>query len=127
MGLTLVPATDAHFAWLLNEADAPDGLRLPPAGIDEPAVYEWLRRTLPSLGGHGSWLMVANGEAVGLCSYKAPPDVQGDVEIGYGVAPERRRLGHATRAVALLVEAARRDDHIPVSYTHLTLPTNREV
>ena len=110
--LTLVVATDAHFAWLLGEADAPGQLRLPPSGIDEPQVYEWLRQTLATLGGSGSWLMVADGEAVGLCGYKAPPDAKGDVEIGYGVALERRRLGYATRAVARLIEAARQDARI---------------
>ena len=111
-GLSLVAATDAHFAWLLDEADAPDQLRLPPSGIDQPWVYRWLRATLPTLGEHGSWLMVADAEAVGLCSYKAAPDAAGDVEIGYGVAPERRRLGHATRAVSLLIEEARRNDRV---------------
>ena len=55
---------------------------------------------------------MAEGEAVGLCSYKAPPDAEGDVEIGYGVAPERRRLGHATRAVSLIVEEAQRDKRV---------------
>ena len=56
--------------------------------------------------------MVTDGEAVGLCSYKAPPDAQGVVEIGYGVANERRRRGHATDAVARLVEAARGDERV---------------
>ena len=111
-GLSLVAATDAHFAWLLDEADAPDQLRLPPSGIDQPWVYRWLRATLPTLGEHGSWLMVADGEAVGLCSYKAPPDPQGAVEIGYGVALERRRRGYATQAVTRLVEAARGDERV---------------
>jgi RimJ/RimL family protein N-acetyltransferase len=111
-GLSLIAATDAHFAWLLGEVDAPDQLRLPPSGIDQPWVYGWLRGTLPALGEHGSWLMVADGEAVGLCSYKAPPGAAGDVEIGYGVAPERRRLGHATRAVSLIVEEARQDTRV---------------
>ncbi|HZZ88649.1 MAG TPA: GNAT family N-acetyltransferase, partial [Caulobacteraceae bacterium] len=87
MALALVPATDAHFAWLLGEADPPtDGLRRPPDGVDSPLVLKWLRRTLPKLGGRGSWLMVADGEVVGLCSYKWPPTEAGDVEIGYGVA-----------------------------------------
>jgi RimJ/RimL family protein N-acetyltransferase len=111
-GLALVAATDAHFAWLLGEVDAPDGLRLPPGGLDEPWVFKWLRRTLPELGGYGSWLMVANGEVVGLCSYKGPPNATGDVEAGYGIAPQRRRLGYATRGAALLIEAARRDHRV---------------
>jgi RimJ/RimL family protein N-acetyltransferase len=110
--LRLVLAADAHFAWLLGEADAPDGLRLPPGGVDTPAILRWLRRTLPKLGGYGSWLMVLNGEVVGLCSYKWPPTTQGDVEIGYAVAPARRGLGYASQASKLMIEAARRDPRV---------------
>jgi len=112
--LTLVTATDALFAWLLGEADAPEGLIVPPGGIDERWVFKWLRGTLPKLGGRGSWLMAADGEVVGLCSYKVPPNAERSVEIGYGVAGERRRMGHATRAVALLIEAARIDERVGV-------------
>lgn len=112
MALELIPATDAHFAWMLGEAAAPDGLRLPPGHVDEPWVLKWLRRTLPKLGGYGSWLMVADGEVVGMCSYKWPPTEAGDVEIGYGVAPERRRSGYARQAAALLLEAARQDPRV---------------
>jgi RimJ/RimL family protein N-acetyltransferase len=111
-GLTLVPSTDAHFAWLLGEAGSPDGLRIPPGGVDQPWVYRWRRRTLPRLGGRGGWLMAGDGEIVGLCGYKDAPNAKGDVEIGYAVAPSRRRLGFATRAVALAVEAARLDERV---------------
>jgi RimJ/RimL family protein N-acetyltransferase len=113
-GLTLIPSTDARFAWMLGEGETPDGLRIPPGGIDAPWVLKWLRRTLPRLGGQGGWLMTADGEVVGLCGYKVPPNAERSVEIGYGVAPERRRRGHATRAVSLLVEAARSDDRVSV-------------
>jgi RimJ/RimL family protein N-acetyltransferase len=108
----LIEATDAHFAWMLGEASAPDGLVLPPGGIDEPWVYGWLRRNLRALGPATSWLLVDDREVVGLCSFKSAPDEEGFAEIGYGVAPERRRLGHATRGVALLVEAASRQPHV---------------
>ena len=57
-------------------------------------------------------MMVAGGEVVGLCSYKGPPDEQGKVEIGYGVAAKRRRLGHATAAAALLVAEALADPRV---------------
>ena len=73
----LVPARDAHFAWMLGEAEAPDRLALPPGGLDTPPILRWLRRTLPKLGGYGSWLMVADGEVVGMCSYKWPPTEAG--------------------------------------------------
>jgi RimJ/RimL family protein N-acetyltransferase len=110
--LRLVPAVDAHFAWLLGEREAPDTLRQPPRGVDTPAILRWLRRTLPKLGGSGSWLMVDDGEVVGLCSYKWPPTARGEVEIGYAVAPARRRFGYATQASRLLIEAARADPRV---------------
>jgi RimJ/RimL family protein N-acetyltransferase len=112
MALQLLPATDAHFAWMLGEAAPPDDLRLPPGHVDEPWVLKWLRRTLQKLGGYGSWLMVVDGEVVGMCSYKCPPTAKGDVEIGYGVAPQRRRLGYAARAAALIIAAARQDSRV---------------
>jgi RimJ/RimL family protein N-acetyltransferase len=108
----LIPSTDAHFAWLLGEVPSPDSLRIPPGGVDAPWVLKWLRRTLPKLGEQGGWLVTSDGEIVGLCGYKDAPNPAGDVEIGYAVAPERRRRGHATRAVALAVEAARRDERV---------------
>jgi RimJ/RimL family protein N-acetyltransferase len=110
--LELIVATDAHFAWLLGEADAPDGLLIPPRGVDAPWVLRWRRRIQPTLGDRGGWLMAARGEIVGLCGYKGPPNAQGVVEIGYAVARERRRRGHATRAVTLVIEAARQDPQV---------------
>ena len=110
-GPLLVPARDEHFAWMLGEAPAPDGLRRPPGGVDEPWVFTWLRRNLKRHGG-GSWLMIVDGEVVGMCSHKTAPDGQGAVEIGYGVASERRRLGYASRAVAEVIVDARADPRI---------------
>ena len=110
--LRLIAAADAHFAWLLGEDEAPDGLSQPPGGIDTPAILRWLRRTLPKLGGHGSWLMVDEGEVVGMCGYKRPPNARGDVEIGYGVAAERRGRRYAGQASKLMIEAARGDPRV---------------
>jgi RimJ/RimL family protein N-acetyltransferase len=108
----LVPATDAHLAWMLGEAEAPDGLALPPGGVDNPAILRWVRRTLPTLGGYGHWLMVDDGEVVGLGGYKWAPSAAGEVEIGYGVASERRQRGYAGQASRLMLEAARADDRV---------------
>ena len=110
--LELITATDAHFAWLLGESDAPDDLRIPPRGVDAPWVLRWRRRIQPTLGECGGWLMTAGGEVVGLCGYKGPPNAEGVVEIGYAVAGVRRRQGYATRAVTLVVEAARQDRRV---------------
>ncbi|HWF78798.1 MAG TPA: GNAT family N-acetyltransferase [Caulobacteraceae bacterium] len=109
MSLILVPASDAHLAWMVGEGAAPDGLALPPGGVDTPPILQWVRRTLPKLGGYGSWLMVDDGEVVGLGGYKWAPSAAGEVEIGYGVAPARRRRGYAGQASRLMLEAARAD------------------
>jgi RimJ/RimL family protein N-acetyltransferase len=109
----LIEATDAHYAWMLGEAPPPpDGLTLPPGGVDAAWVFRWLRRNLARFGQPGNWLIVADGEVVGLCNHKTAPNADGAVEIGYGVAAERRRLGYATQAVALAVRAARIDPRV---------------
>ena len=117
----LLEATDAHFAWLLGEAPPPAPLTLPPGGLDDRRVLEWLRGMRRRIEGPGSWLMVADGEVVGLCGYKDAPDAEGGVEIGYGVAPERRRRGHATRAVAELAAAVRKDSRVVRLFAHTAL------
>lgn len=112
----LVPATDEHFAWLLRgDGTRYEDLRQPPGGIDERSTIEHVRaiaRRVARTDGCGSWLIVAAEEVVGLCGHKQPPDASGEVEIGYNVAPSRRRRGHATRAVAAMLCEARADARI---------------
>ena len=110
--MRLLEARDEHLAWLLGEAEPPDGLRQPRGGIDRPWVYRWLRRGLRQRGGHGQWLIVVGVEVVGFCGHKSLPNDAGEVEIGYGVAPNRRRHGYATRAVALVLETAFNDERL---------------
>jgi RimJ/RimL family protein N-acetyltransferase len=110
----LMPAGDDHFAWMLGEAEGPSGLALPPGGVDDVAILILLRRTAAKLRDRnvaGSWLIVSDGEVVGLCGFKTVPD-KGVVEIGYGVATSHRGCGHATRAVAALILEASRDPEI---------------
>jgi RimJ/RimL family protein N-acetyltransferase len=111
----LVVATPAHLDWVATgDESARFGgvLRLPPGGLESPAILAWLKRTAASVEAAilapSAWLIIDGEEAVGLISYKAPPR-NGAVEIGYGVAASRRARGYATRAVACLVaEAAAR-------------------
>lgn len=109
---TLVPIEDAHFLWMLGKGPAPDAsLALPPGGVDEPETLRIVRdltRRLHASDSRASWMIVAGGEVVGLCSYKLPPK-DGVIEIGYGVAASRRNRGHARRAVAAVLEYARKD------------------
>jgi len=101
---------------LRGESTIRDGVAAPPGGVDDAAIVAHVRAIAARLwdcgypGGH--WMIVADGEAVGLIGFKAPPSANGDVDIGYGIAASRRRRGHATRAVGLVVDAARRDPAI---------------
>lgn len=44
---------------------------------------------------------------VGTAGFKGPPDADGMVEIGYGIAPAYQGQGYATEAASLLVGVAR--------------------
>ena len=59
-----------------------------------------------------AWLIVEHGEVVGLCSVIRDPGPARLVEIGYGVAPTRRRRGVAGRALADIVSWARSDAQV---------------
>jgi RimJ/RimL family protein N-acetyltransferase len=104
----LIEATDADFRWMRGEHCCQNGLRLPEGGVDDPVVLRIVRAItmrLHDAGSRASWLVVCNGEVVGLCSYRRPP-VDRCVEIGYGIAPSRRGNGYAISAVAAMVQAA---------------------
>ena len=58
-----------------------------------------------------AWMVVEEGEVIGLCSLVRPP-IDGELHIGYGIAPTRQGRGAATRAVASLVAWARDDARI---------------
>ena len=50
------------------------------------------------------WLIVVDQLIVGMCGFKGPPDINGSVEIGYGIVTSQQRQGFATQATHLLVE-----------------------
>ena len=107
----LIEATDAHFAALIA-GRAPDGLTLAEGGVEASEVLAMLRGLSAEVGESfepNAWLIVEDGEVVGLCSLVRLPYVGGAVMIGYGVAASRRRRGIAGRAVADLLDWARGD------------------
>jgi RimJ/RimL family protein N-acetyltransferase len=112
-GTTILEASDDDFAAMLRGEAVRDTLAQPPGGVDQPHVIAYVRKLAANLrtcgysGGH--WMIVANGEVVGLCGLKEPPSAAGEVELGYGVAESRRRRGHASAAVRAVIEAVRRD------------------
>ncbi len=114
---TIVELRDEDFAEMLRGAPyVRPGLAVPPGGVDDPVVVSHVRRIVARLrddgyqGGH--WMIVAGGEAVGLCGIKYPPSAEGEVEIGYGIAASRHRRGHMTRGLALVLGAFDSDPSI---------------
>jgi RimJ/RimL family protein N-acetyltransferase len=105
----LVEATDDSFAALIGGV-APPGLRIPEGGVEANEVLQMLQGLARNIRQHispASWLIVADGEIVGLCSITKAFPTPGTIEIGYGLAQCRRGRGHAAAAVAELLDWAR--------------------
>jgi RimJ/RimL family protein N-acetyltransferase len=102
---------DSDFAWLLGEGPAPaEAPAICEGGVAPRDVVELIRgvaaRNRAALGREVSWLMVSEGEAVGMISFTRPHDGKRP-EIGYGIADSRQDRGHATGAVAALLSIVR--------------------
>jgi RimJ/RimL family protein N-acetyltransferase len=67
-------------------------------------TYDALRPLAEHGGGPGTFFVVEDGEVVGDCGWFGPPDEDGEVEIGYGLAPSARGRGLGTAAVRLLLD-----------------------
>ncbi len=121
----LIELVDEDFDWMRGGAGTTrNGLRLPTEGVDEPEIVEHVRRIAARLrqgGSRASWMMVVDDEVVGLCGHKDLPSKAGEVEIGYSVAPSRRRQGFATRAVAEMLRDAKADAAIRVVKAETTV------
>jgi RimJ/RimL family protein N-acetyltransferase len=63
-------------------------------------------------GGLALLVIDDDGRVAGECGTKAPPDADGMVEIGYGLAARSRGQGLGTAAVAALVERLRADPSV---------------
>ena len=102
---------DGDFAWLLGEGPAAAN---PPTicdgGVAPVEVVDLIRgvaaKNREALGGDVAWLVVAEGEAVGMISFTRPHDGKRP-EIGYGIADSRQGRGHATQAVTALLPIVR--------------------
>jgi RimJ/RimL family protein N-acetyltransferase len=111
--MVLIEATDDDFLNLI-QSRAPRGLRLPPEGLERPevlAMLQGLANTIRAVFSPASWMMVENGEVVGLCSIVKEPSGNG-LDVGYGVSPSRRGMGFASAAVGKLVEWGQHDDRV---------------
>lgn len=110
----IIELTSSDFEALL-QGSAPDNLRLvPDSAIAPPEVLEMLNRLAADIGAEFSpsaWMIVEDGEIVGLCSIVRTPQ-DGNIHIGYGVAPSRQGRGCTTRAIGQLLEWGRSDPRV---------------
>lgn len=70
-------------------------------------TYDALRPLAEHGGGPGTFLVLQDDVVVGDCGWFGPPDADGQVEVGYGLAPSARGRGLGTEAVRLLLEWVR--------------------
>src|SRR5438445_2443104 len=85
------------------------GLKVIPGYLAFPEALEYTRKGLAEgLDPNWSSHLIIDpdaGELVGIGGFKGAP-VDGKVEIGYGVAPERQGRGYATAAARWLIDTA---------------------
>ena len=121
MRVSIVPATidllyleERDVALLCRELDTGSPVEWPPEFNGQP-YRDWQRSLLarwPQEPGYAGYYIVADGELVGTCGFKGPPDEAGIVEMGYSVIEARRRRGYASAAVTLLVAHAFTDPRV---------------
>ena len=114
LALTLMPLTERDLRELIDTPDAfaqRSGLTIADGACAPAFVYE---RALLNMQTDAAWagllgtrLYVLDGRhVVGAGGVKAPPTAQGEVEIGYGLAPASRGKGVATEAARRLIDEA---------------------
>ena len=112
----LIEADDAAFTAMVI-LEAPPGLRLAEKDWESVEILTMLWRLAQGIQAQftpAAWMIVEDGELVGLCSLKNAPGADRRVEIGYGVAPCRRGRGVARRAIGELLDWARNDARVSV-------------
>ncbi len=116
--LRLLPLTQRHLQLGLRQPqllEADLGLSIKP-DLTYDVVHQALQAKVQKMSGAPRalhhwftyWLMVLQDQPVGigLLGFKGAPDSGGEVEIGYGIAPEFERSGYTTEAVQQLVHWA---------------------
>lgn len=97
----IIEATASDFASLLANEAPRDFCMLPDSAIAPPEVLQMLADLAGQISLHfapSAWMMVEDGEVVGLCSIARLPTA-GEIHLGYGVAPSRQGRGSAGRAI----------------------------
>lgn len=66
----------------------------------------------------------ATGVVIGTCGFKSPPNIDGIVEIAYGVNADHQNKGYATEAAEALVAFAFGNSHVRVVCAHTVAEAN---
>jgi RimJ/RimL family protein N-acetyltransferase len=116
--IMLLAHTPSHLRALLDDGDAyerqfgisvADGVKefLTGPEVSESFLVR-LREAVPADFWRDGFGVVHLGDhrLIGFCSFVGPPDAEGGVEIGYGIAPGFEGQGYATEAVRLLIDQA---------------------
>ena len=104
----ILETTEQDYATLM-EGRAPRDLRLADTPIASSDVLDMLADVAAEVRetfSPASWLIVRDGELVGMCSVTRPPE-DGVIDIGYGIAPSRQQQGHAGAAIRDIVRWAK--------------------
>ena len=103
----------------LATADALSPVSLSPWMVSESSVRTWQYRTRQAVESPEDlpWItgVLWDDEeqvAVGQSGFHGAPDVDGMVEVGYGVDPAYRRRGYARAALELAIERARSEPSV---------------
>ena len=109
-----LPVFEALAAEKVDEAERLTGLTMSEWFAERLEIWHYMITLLDGRPENADWLMqavVLGDDVIGNAGFKgAPHDAQ--VELGYSIAPEHRRRGHASTVVGLLLDRAQRDGQI---------------
>ena len=110
----IIEATANDFASILA-GEAPRDLRLvSDSAIAPPEVLQMLSDLAGLVRSNfapSAWMMIEDGELVGMCSIARIPS-DGEIHLGYGVAPTKQGQGVARRAIKEIVDWAKSDSRV---------------
>ncbi len=126
--IKLLPFTPGHLRALLESEAAFEqafGIRVAPgigdfirAGSPEYLKGIQTAREADVWRDGSGVLHLEENTIIGTCGFRSPPDAEGVVEIGYGIAPSFQRQGYATEAARLITSFAFDSGHVKKVIAH---------
>ncbi|KAA1397357.1 GNAT family N-acetyltransferase [Aeromicrobium ginsengisoli] len=109
-----MPVFEALAAEKVDEAERLTGLTMSPWFAERVEIWRYMISLLEGRPDNADWLMqavVRDDAAIGNAGFKGAP-LDGQVELGYSIAPELRRRGYASEVVRLLLDRAAADARV---------------